>query len=193
LTFDNERYLIRYLIIWCHMKEFAVPEQSRTTEMLGRVRAMVPDLDAATVVFALSILGQVTRILDAMDAHFGRYGLSQGRYVVLLALLVDAGHAWTPAALSAQVGVTRATMTGLLDRLEKDGFIERRPHPTDRRSTLIVLRPSGRAKLGKMLPDHFRRVAAALATVSTTDRARTVRLLTETGNAFDSLTKERQK
>lgn len=43
-----------------------------------------------------------------------------------------------PSEVSRFTGLTSGATTALLDRLEKTGFIERRPNPNDRRGTLIV-------------------------------------------------------
>lgn len=45
----------------------------------------------------------------------------------------------TPRVLSAEIGLTTGAVTAVLDRLERAGYIERLPHPTDRRSILITL------------------------------------------------------
>lgn len=42
-----------------------------------------------------------------------------------------------PSALSAQLGLTTGSVTTMLDRLEKLGYLTRSPHPTDRRRTLV--------------------------------------------------------
>jgi DNA-binding MarR family transcriptional regulator len=52
----------------------------------------------------------------------------------------------TPSELSRHTGLTSGATTALLDRLEKAGFIERRPNPDDRRGTLIVPVKSGAEK-----------------------------------------------
>lgn len=44
----------------------------------------------------------------------------------------------TPVALSRYLGITSASTTALLDRLEKSGHITREPNPQDRRSVLIT-------------------------------------------------------
>lgn len=44
----------------------------------------------------------------------------------------------TPSELARQTGLTSGAATAMLDRLEKAGFIERRPNPDDRRGTLIT-------------------------------------------------------
>jgi DNA-binding MarR family transcriptional regulator len=45
--------------------------------------------------------------------------------------------------LGQKLRISSATMTGILDRLEKIMLIERRPHPSDRRANLIFLTEQG--------------------------------------------------
>ena len=51
----------------------------------------------------------------------------------------------TPIDLARHLGVSTASVTALLDRLERSGHLERRPHPSDRRKVLVS--PTGRADL----------------------------------------------
>ncbi|WP_418275103.1 MarR family winged helix-turn-helix transcriptional regulator [Isoptericola jiangsuensis] len=44
----------------------------------------------------------------------------------------------TPRALAARLGISSASTTKLLDRLCASGHLERRPHPVDRRSVVVV-------------------------------------------------------
>jgi len=44
----------------------------------------------------------------------------------------------TPSELARHTGLTSGAATAMLDRLEKAGFIERRPNPNDRRGILIA-------------------------------------------------------
>lgn len=61
-----------------------------------------------------------------------------------LALLVMIHTGVTsPAALAQQLGISRAVVTGLLDRLEERGLIWREPDPVDRRRLRVVMSPSG--------------------------------------------------
>ena len=52
----------------------------------------------------------------------------------------------TPSELARHTGLTSGATTAMLDRLEKAGFIERRPNPDDRRGTLIAPVKSGAEK-----------------------------------------------
>lgn len=46
--------------------------------------------------------------------------------------------------LVEQLGVEPPTVTKMVHRLESVGFVQRRPHPSDRRATQVWLTPSGR-------------------------------------------------
>src|SRR5690242_925587 len=57
----------------------------------------------------------------------------------------------TLAALSRDLLVTAGNVTGLVDRAERDGVVERRPDPTDRRLQRVFLTPRGRALIEELL------------------------------------------
>ena len=63
-----------------------------------------------------------------------------------LRLLFQKGIA-TPSELSRFTGLTSGATTAMLDRLERAGFIERRPNPNDRRGTLIAPAQSSAEKM----------------------------------------------
>jgi DNA-binding MarR family transcriptional regulator len=45
--------------------------------------------------------------------------------------------------LGGELGVTARNVTGLVDALQRDGLVERLPHPNDRRAVLVRLTPAG--------------------------------------------------
>jgi DNA-binding MarR family transcriptional regulator len=54
----------------------------------------------------------------------------------------------TPSQLAELTGLTTGAVTVLIDRLEKGGFIERKPHEHDRRKTLLVPTPKVQKSCG---------------------------------------------
>jgi DNA-binding MarR family transcriptional regulator len=54
-----------------------------------------------------------------------------------------------------------STLTGVLDRLERRGLVERRPNRADRRSTVILFTEPGRAA-ARRVTEAFERVAARI-------------------------------
>jgi MarR family transcriptional regulator, organic hydroperoxide resistance regulator len=85
-----------------------------------------------------------------------------------LANLAD-GQARTVSQLGAAVGARPTTLTSVLDRLERRGYITRGPRPGDRRSVLIELSSSGRAAaetIRHTLADLEQRALAGLPTAT---------------------------
>ena len=72
----------------------------------------------------------------------------------VLAQLQAAGQDLTMGELSARLMVTTGNVTGLIDGMEQDGLVERRPNPSDRRSTLIAATAAGEALFARMAPAH---------------------------------------
>ena len=67
----------------------------------------------------------------------------------------------TQQSLAAALKVTPRNVTGLVDALETGGFVERRPHPGDRRATLVTLTDLGLQTMAEMERDR-RDIAARL-------------------------------
>jgi DNA-binding MarR family transcriptional regulator len=63
---------------------------------------------------------------------------------LVLGILRDHGT-MPPSELGDRLQVTRATVTGVVDSLERRGFVRRAANPADRRSLLLELTPAGRA------------------------------------------------
>src|SRR6218665_1685061 len=80
-----------------------------------------------------------------IDAYLSPHGLSVGYMPVFFALAVEAVMTQRDLAIMAQV--EQPTMAATLARMERDGLIERRANPGDRRSALISLSATGRDKL----------------------------------------------
>jgi DNA-binding MarR family transcriptional regulator len=97
----------------------------------------------------------------SMEAEFGRrlapFGLTRMSYAVLGAIAFDGKS--TPTSIADFLGLDRATVTRLLDRLEARNLIERDRSLSDRRSVSIIVKPEGEA-LAKELQAHSRAVNA---------------------------------
>ena len=134
------------------------PRQSVRLESFEELALRYPGLDPRAMHAWVVLRNAQARIELALDTHLARQGLSFGRYLVLVHLMRAEGHSLTPAQLADACGITRATITGLVDTLEKAGQVTREADPADRRSVQVRLTISGRRFLEKMLPDHFRRL-----------------------------------
>ena len=149
-------------------------------ECLLEASQQFPGLDPTACEVFLHLLRTADEAFRVTEEHFQKMGLSQGRFTTLM-LLYDKTcgqtHVFTPAQLAERSGVTRATMTGLIDTLERDGMVTRKPDPADRRQFCVELTACGIAFLDKILPEHFRRIALLMQVLSENERRPMVRLL----------------
>lgn len=61
----------------------------------------------------------------------------------------------TAKELVQRSGLAPASVTGLVDRLERKGYVRRVPHPTDQRRVLVEMRPEGRRDLEPLFVDFL--------------------------------------
>jgi DNA-binding MarR family transcriptional regulator len=66
-----------------------------------------------------------------------KVGLTQSQWALISQLIQHEGI--NQAALAEMMDIEPITVVGLLDRLEKAGWVERRPDPDDRRAHLLYL------------------------------------------------------
>jgi DNA-binding MarR family transcriptional regulator len=84
----------------------------------------------------------------------------------------------TQQELADRLLVTKGNVCGVIDRLEKLRWVERRPDPADRRANRLHLTAAGKRKIDSVLPAHDDLVVRTLRTFSAAD-ARTLRTLLE--------------
>ncbi|MCE9672257.1 MarR family transcriptional regulator [Myxococcus stipitatus] len=159
-------------------------------ERLQRLARRFPQLDASAIETCIALLRLSNELSGAYETRMARHGLSTGRFTVLVRLLStqesEGGRGLTPAELAENSCVSRATMTGLLDTLEKDGLISRQDHPEDRRMYTVHLTPKAQALLEELVPQHFSRVATLMSDLDDTERATLRELLTKVSGRLPS-------
>lgn len=122
-------------------------------EQWGRER---PDLPA----LPMEVFGRLSdaseRVLrDHMNPLFAQAGLQPGEFDVL-ATLRRSGEPYllSPTRLYEAAMISSGGMTNRLDRLERAGFVERRPDPGDRRGKLIALTDAGKRVIDETIGRH---------------------------------------
>lgn len=95
----------------------------------------------------LAVSGRLVR--SWADTHDGFQAAGAQGTGILMRLLERDGL--TQVALARLQRVEAPTLCRMVDRLERDGLVERRPHPEDRRAICVFLTPAGRraAKRGR--------------------------------------------
>jgi DNA-binding MarR family transcriptional regulator len=149
-------------------------------ECMLDVARRYPDLDPTACEAYLHILRAADEVYRQSEGFFNANGLSSGRFTVLM-LLYDkiAGEPFplTLSDLADKAGVTRATMTGLVDTLERDGLVKREHDSGDRRMMLVHVTAKGLGVIEGILPTHYKRMTQLMEPLSQTERKTLVRLL----------------
>ena len=71
---------------------------------------------------------------------------------LVLSILADSETTVSPNNIADRLIISRASVTSLLDSLEKRGFVKRQPHISDRRMIVVELTDSGRQVANKYRP-----------------------------------------
>lgn len=98
-----------------------------------------------------------------------------------------AGREVGPKELAVRLGVTSASMTSLVDRLVRSGYVRREPHPTDRRA--LILRPTqdSHQEVRTTLGDMHARMMEAAGTLDAEESAVVVEFLRRMREAIDGI------
>ena len=108
--------------------------------------------DCAAGCTAVTSLMRVHQVLtQRADQILAPIDLTFARYELLVRLYFHDGGSLPLSQLGKQLQIHQTSITSLVDRLEKQGLIQRIPHPTDRRSTLAQMTPAGRVLTGKAI------------------------------------------
>src|SRR4051794_2456912 len=100
-------------------------------------------------------------------AALGELDVTLPQFDVLATLRFSEGV--TQQELAERLLVTKGNVCGVLDRLERLGWVERRPDPEDRRANRLHLTASGRRKVETLLPRHDALVVKSLDVLSDAD------------------------
>jgi DNA-binding MarR family transcriptional regulator len=122
-------------------------------------------------------LAQVGAAFLALADHALRpYKLSRaGREA--LAVIEGAGQPLSPTAIAQRLIVTTASVTSLLDTLERRGLVVRRPDPRDRRRLLVALTQDGGTLVKEFLPQVVALQTAVMTGLSEPQRQQLLKLL----------------
>src|SRR5579863_9661399 len=102
---------------------------------------------------ALEPMVAVTSIMRVHQIRLARlnrllapWGLTFARYEALMLLYYSRAGSLPLGKIGARLQVHPASVTNLIDGLERDGLVRRTPHPSDRRTTLATITDAGRAR-----------------------------------------------
>lgn len=130
-----------------------------------------------------ALMGALGRLRDAeqrlseASLRYMRLNQTDMRALHFLIVCANSDTIATPGAIAVHLGISSASTTKLLDRLERGGHITRAPHPTDRRALAISITPetheSAMNTVGRQQSKRF----YAAARLTADERATVIRFL----------------
>lgn len=155
-------------------KEEAI-EEGPKTDSIGAAKAPF-----------LPTLRELVRTYQAFsrysDSHIRELGLTPSQFDVISTLGNTDGMGMK--ALADATLVTKGTLTGIVDRLEKKALVRREVPPFNRRSFTVVLTDEGNALFQKIFPAHVAHLQARFEQLSSDELRQLQALLRKLHNQF---------
>lgn len=156
-------------------------------ETIRQRAARYPNIDPRAVEAFLVLLRVASDVLGGMEAWLAQHGMSQGKFTLLMILNRDPSQGMLPSELADRSGVTRATITGLLDGLEREKLVSREHHAQDRRKAVVRLTPGGQALLDKIGSGYYERVGDLMRELSEEEKCTLIDLLVKVNHSLPDL------
>jgi DNA-binding MarR family transcriptional regulator len=116
--------------------------------------------------------------------------MGENELLVLRYLLRDSARQVRPGELTRYLGLSTASTTAILDRLERSGHITRAANPDDRRSIFIAATPRADAEVRQTLGNMHGRMLAAVIDMTPEESAAVVSFLQRMSDAVDGVAVE---
>ena len=110
-----------------------------------------PDSSAKATECAMNLVLTAEVLEKRIASLIQPFNLSPATGLVL-SILADSETPLSPNTIADRLIISRASVTSLLDSLEKRGFVKRQPHLSDRRRLLVELTDSGRQVANQFRP-----------------------------------------
>ncbi|MEE1620939.1 MarR family winged helix-turn-helix transcriptional regulator [Zafaria sp. Z1313] len=154
--------------------------EGRLVDRGGLGPAELAQVDA--IMEQMGRLRAAERAIAAASQRYMRLGETDMRAIRFLISAKNTGGTVTPGALARHLGITTASITKLLDRLEAGGHVVRSPHPTDRRSQRIEVTAETHLVAREQVGRHHAVRFGAAARLTPAERDVVIRYLRESAD-----------
>lgn len=148
------------------------------------VRRRLPARGVAAIETIRTLRMTAQQVDNTVSAWFADTAGSPARFQVMLLLWASEARGVPYKDIAANLGVTRATVSGLMAGLDRDGFIRAESAPGDRRVQLARLTEAGEAAIARALDLNGQRLEKALVDLSAEELGMLADLLRRLGTGF---------
>ena len=124
--------------------------------------------DMDSVKLCCELLSLSARLTDKCVKNLNEFGLLEGRFVAML--LIKNSTEITPHELADKIGLTRASITSVIDFLENKNYVIRIPSAKDRRSLNLRLKPEGEKVLAAALKTQISWLSSIMTSLTEVEK-----------------------
>jgi DNA-binding MarR family transcriptional regulator len=125
----------------------------------------------------LSLVRTSSLMQKLSDRFFSGFGLTDVQFNILMILKEHKEQGLSQQEISEHLIVTKSNVVGLVDRLERSGYVRREAHPYDRRFNQIVLTPKGAQLEAKIEKLYFKEVDKMMNVLSAAEKKVLIRAM----------------
>ena len=127
----------------------------------------------------IAIFRGYNAVLKDFNRLFARFGLTEPQFNMLLLLARQRKEGMVLGKIGDKMLVSKANITGLVDRLEKLGLLARENHADDRRAKVARITEAGLDLLKKVVPLHCDKINKITSALEAEEKKRLVESLTK--------------
>lgn len=117
-------------------------------------------VDREALMDCVTFLRVAKKSLQYFYLKFREADLTPAKYSVLSELLAADQQTLAPSELADRIGITRPSVTSLVDALEKQQLVKRQSSSEDRRRMTVAMTARGKTVMSDLLPEIYGRMAA---------------------------------
>lgn len=141
-------------------------------------------VNSAILLDGLLRVSQIVRL--RLNDWLGHFELNDGRHSVLAVLANADQEGCSQAELAEQLGQSESNVSTLIERMQRDGLVNRLRSNADRRKRVVLITPEGRSALESVDASRSAWAGRLLNGISADDRPRLYSLLQQLGSSLES-------
>lgn len=134
--------------------------------------------------FIVNLAATTKSLEEKYHEFFSQWGISETKFNALLLLYQVGEEGMAFWELGEKMLVTRANITGLMDRLEKGGMIKREVNPEDRRSLIAKLTEEAKNLVEEILPEFKKLNEQVISVLDEEEKNQLINLLQKLHNGI---------
>jgi DNA-binding MarR family transcriptional regulator len=135
--------------------------------------------DDLTFYSLLGILQSGMWLQADIEKYLAPFGLSHGRFSIMLSIIDAGGSSRIGIDIANSLGVSKATIAKMIDRLIRDEYLTFRGVAVDRRQKQYMLTQRGRKLVNKIVPGYMARLRIMSAGVSPFEKQQLISILSK--------------